>query len=114
VRLVLSLIVVAAAACGGKQSSSGPAWPESAGTVIPDDYKEDGGESLEPKVASSVEASGKPEPAKTTDVKKPDDKKPDDKKPDDKKPDDKKPDEKPAETTPTPPVLEEIIIEIKD
>jgi hypothetical protein len=108
-----------AAACGGKQSSPGPAWPESAGTVIPDDYKEDGGESIDPKVAASasIEASSKPEPEKTDD-KKTDDKKADDKKADDKKADDKKADDKPSEPTsstpPSPPVLEEIVIEIND
>lgn len=38
-------------------ASRGPAWPASAGTVAPDDYQDDGGESLEPRASSSPVAA---------------------------------------------------------
>jgi hypothetical protein len=41
------------AACGGA-SKSGPAWPKSAGNMTPDTWEEDGGESIEPRVASDA------------------------------------------------------------
>jgi hypothetical protein len=51
---LVGLLMLAAAACGSKQSS-GPAWPKSAGRVDVDPEK-DGGESLEPQQAVSVAA----------------------------------------------------------
>lgn len=48
-------------ACGGNR---GPAWPKSAGTVAVEEWKEDGGESIEPQTASAtaVERSAEPTP----------------------------------------------------
>ena len=45
-RWVLALLVIAACGGGGDR---GPAWPRSAGTELPDDASDDGGESLEPR-----------------------------------------------------------------
>jgi hypothetical protein len=56
--LVIALAVAASipsAGCGGRKAS-GPAWPESAGSMVPDDWKEDGGESLEPDAPAEVAA----------------------------------------------------------
>ena len=62
-RVVLaSLVALGIAACGGAQKS---AWPKSAGTERLGEPKDDGGESLEPRVPSevaAVEAGGAPEP----------------------------------------------------
>ena len=41
------LLVLAIAGCHAA-AAGGPAWPKSAGTVTPDDYQDDGGESLAP------------------------------------------------------------------
>jgi len=49
-------IVVAAGACGSAALPSGPAWPKSAGTVAVEDWKDDGGESLEPRTSTEVAA----------------------------------------------------------
>ena len=49
------LIAMLLAACGGR-SSSGPAWPKSAGRVEVSDPAKDGGESLEPDVDMHVAA----------------------------------------------------------
>jgi hypothetical protein len=46
---------VTAGACGGRHGGD-PAWPESAGSMVPDDWKDDGGESLEPDVPAEVAA----------------------------------------------------------
>jgi hypothetical protein len=55
-RLTVTLLLLTGlGACGGA-SNSGPAWPKSAGTVTPDTWEEDGGESIEPRVASDVTA----------------------------------------------------------
>jgi len=43
-------------ACAGSGLSSTPTWPKSAGTVIPADWSEDGGESLEPRQPEEVAA----------------------------------------------------------
>ena len=50
--LVLALLV----ACGKPAASSGPAWPKSAGWEPVEDWKEDGGESIEPQVPEEVAA----------------------------------------------------------
>lgn len=56
-RIAGLLTVALLAACGGgKASSSGPAWPKSAGWETPKDWKEDGGESLAPQVPDEVAA----------------------------------------------------------
>jgi len=39
---------------------SGPAWPRSAGTDIPKDWHDDGGESLDPRVPAEVAALEEP------------------------------------------------------
>jgi hypothetical protein len=101
-----ALILGLLAACGGR-SSTGPAWPRSAGTEIDPD-EEDGGESIDPRgEIAAVETSAEPEPAKpATDEVKPavtPDATPTDK-PADAKPDDA--------TKPPEPTFEEIIIEV--
>lgn len=52
-RLSSCLIALWLAACGGA-AQTGPAWPKSAGSMVPDDWREDGGESLEPQVVAEV------------------------------------------------------------
>lgn len=49
------------ASCGGNR---GPAWPKSAGAVTVDEWKEDGGESIEPQAsrATAIERSAEPTP----------------------------------------------------
>ncbi len=49
------------AGCGG---ASGPAWPKSAGSVVVDEWKDDGGESIDPHAsrATAVERSAEPAP----------------------------------------------------
>jgi len=101
-RLVVGVLsaVLLTAACGGR-STAGPAWPKQT------DKEVDGGESLEPRTASTVAAVEDDAPAVEA-----------------------KPAEKPAETpaaaevkpstpTPTPPpeepvTTEEIVIEVED
>jgi hypothetical protein len=53
--LALVAVVALAGACGGRQAG-GPAWPASAGSMVPDDPAEDGGESLEPDAPAAVAA----------------------------------------------------------
>jgi hypothetical protein len=53
--LAAAAVAVVQGACGGRQGGD-PAWPESAGSMVPDDWKEDGGESLEPDVPAEVAA----------------------------------------------------------
>lgn len=56
------------AACQGAPAR-GPAWPKSAGTVVPASSQDDGGESLEPRAAGShvaaIEVAADPTPAAT-------------------------------------------------
>ena len=58
------VLVVALAGCHGA-SSSGPAWPKSAGTVAPDGYEDDGGESLapHPRHVAAIEVATDDSPA---------------------------------------------------
>lgn len=51
---VAALLVLAAC---GKKSTPDPAWPESAGSVTPETWEEDGGESLDPVRETRVEHS---------------------------------------------------------
>lgn len=67
-RLVSASVALLLAACA--THSNGPAWPASAGTVVEDDWKDDGGESLEPR---SGLASGLVEGKSSDDEKKSDD-----------------------------------------
>jgi hypothetical protein len=53
--LAAAAVAVVQSACGGRQGRD-PAWPESAGSMVPDDWKDDGGESLEPDVPAEVAA----------------------------------------------------------
>lgn len=46
----------AATGCGGHAGDVGPAWPKSAGHVVPDSWEDDGGESLAPHQAAAVAA----------------------------------------------------------
>jgi hypothetical protein len=55
VALVAAVALSGAGACGGRQAG-GPAWPASAGSMVPDDPAEDGGESLEPDAPAAVAA----------------------------------------------------------
>jgi hypothetical protein len=108
-RLVIGLGLLAAA-CGGS-AQNGPAWPKSAGTEIDpdDDPKDDGGESIDPRLpgsVASVEASTEPAPPAeatpaATDTPAP--------------PAADQPATPPTPDVPVPvePVLEEIIIEVK-
>jgi hypothetical protein len=65
--VVLTLL----AACGKPAASSGPAWPKSAGWEPVEDWKEDGGESIEPRNAddvAAIESSDDPVPAGSTET----------------------------------------------
>jgi hypothetical protein len=55
IALAIAAVGIPTIGCGGRQAS-GPAWPESAGSMVPDDWKEDGGESLEPDAPAEVAA----------------------------------------------------------
>lgn len=68
--LAAALLVLVA--CHGARDR-GPAWPKSAGTVAPDDYQDDGGESLEPRTnhVAAIEVSADDRPAPVADSPKP-------------------------------------------
>jgi len=61
-RLAGILLALSVAACGGKATASGPAWPKSAGWETPEDWKEDGGQSIDPESSevAAVESSDEP------------------------------------------------------
>jgi|GEM_PF-2646715 len=65
--LVLSSLALAGCHGGGDR---GPAWPKSAGTVTPDSYLDDGGESLEPRAShlAGIEISNDDTAAGTADA----------------------------------------------
>lgn len=71
-RRLAGVLTIALAACGGGGGDgAGPAWPKSAGWEAPEDWKEDGGESIEPQLAAeaaAIEASEEPEPEPSADV----------------------------------------------
>jgi hypothetical protein len=67
-RLFAAGLLVALSACGGARDR-GPAWPKSAGTVSPDDYKDDGGESLEPRPSHVAAIEVAPDETPSADVK---------------------------------------------
>lgn len=69
--LLALTLALALAGCGGKATSSGPAWPASAGWVTPATWQEDGGESIEPRVTdevAAIESSDDPSGDTTVDV----------------------------------------------
>jgi hypothetical protein len=65
VRLAGIAVTLALAACGGKRDASGPAWPKSAGWDLPEDWKEDGGESIDPVDDGVAQVERAEEPAAT-------------------------------------------------
>lgn len=67
VTLAAALVIPGLGGCGGRAGADGPAWPKSAGWDIPDDWKDDGGESIAPATGhvAAVETSADAPPEVT-------------------------------------------------
>ena len=62
--LAVTLALALALAACGRAPAAGPAWPKSAGTVAPEDYRDDGGESIQPHPhhVAAIEVATDPSP----------------------------------------------------
>lgn len=99
-RILTAALLLGVAACAG--ASTGPAWPKSAGSMVPEDWRDDGGESLTPHLVAEVEESSSDddeaiESEESEEV--------------EEAPEPKASDEKPAEEKPAEAPTEEIILE---